>query len=79
MGYFANGTEGEMYEQQYCSRCIHAQSENGCTVWFLHMLHNYDECDKPHSFLHTLIPRGKDYGNEECRMFAPTQGKESAP
>jgi len=24
MGYFSNGSEGECYEEHYCSRCVHA-------------------------------------------------------
>lgn len=30
MGYFANGTEGDMYEEQYCDRCVHQNAEVGC-------------------------------------------------
>lgn len=71
MGYFSNGTEGEIYEGDYCSRCVHQKiDDGGCAVWFLHMLHNYDECNKPNSFLHSLIPLVKDgIGNEQCLMF----------
>lgn len=72
MGYFSNGTEGEMYELQYCIKCIHNMDpDKGCPILFLHMMHNYDECDKEDSFLHVLIPRGKDHGNERCSMFIP--------
>lgn len=76
MGYFSNGTEGMMYESEFCSRCVHQNGpdgESGCAVWLLHMLHNYEECNKPDSFLHTLIPRRKDdLGNEQCAMFHPS-------
>lgn len=69
MGYFSNGTEGEMYRERYCSRCIHEQD---CRVWMLHELHNYDECNNEFSFLHVLIPRSKDkLSNERCNMFVP--------
>lgn len=74
MGYFSNGTEGEMYVDEYCSKCIHA---GACPVWGLHLMHNYDECNKPDSFLHVLIPRSKDdLSNERCAMFvqAPSMG-----
>jgi hypothetical protein len=68
MGYFSNGTEGESYQADYCSRCV--VHERGCAVWFLHMMHNYEECNKEASFLHVLIPRSKDkLGNERCTMF----------
>lgn len=44
---------------------------------FLHLMHNYQECNKPESFLHVLIPRSKDkLGNEQCAMFL---GKASTP
>lgn len=77
MGYFPNGTAGDMYEERYCSRCIHgADPDKGCNVWLLHMLHNYDECNNPHSFLHTLIPRAGDGSNKECTMFVAAAGKE---
>lgn len=67
MGYFSNGSEGEGYEEEYCSRCEH---QDGCAVWLAHMLYNYDECNKENSILHLLIPRSKDHlGNERCSMF----------
>lgn len=67
MGYFSNGNEGMDYEARYCDHCVH----NGkCTVWLLHNLHNYKECNNNDSMLHTLIPRSKDgIGNEKCTMF----------
>ena len=73
MGYFSNGTEGEIYEDAYCSRCIHNDASGPyCPVLALHKLHNYDECNKPDSFLHVLIPRSKDgLSNERCTMFVP--------
>jgi len=72
MGYFSNGTEGDMYEAEYCQRCIHYEDPNGdgCMVWLAHLVHNYDECNKPDSILHLLIPRSKDGpGNDRCKMF----------
>jgi hypothetical protein len=79
MGYFPNSTAGMDYEEQYCSRCIHgwAHKEDGmCAVWLLHMLHNYKECNKPDSFLHTLIPLKKEgLGNAQCAMFVEDKGR----
>lgn len=78
MGYFSNGTEGEFYYDNYCSRCIHNAEERGklCSIWSLHLRHNYEECNKKDSFLHVLIPRNKDGFNDICTMFveraAPT-------
>lgn len=72
MGYFANGTEGLLFEEQYCERCVHyvADPESGtCPVWMAHLLYNYEQ----HSneavkvILGLLIPRIPT-GNE-CAMF----------
>lgn len=72
IGYFANGTEGEMYHEQYCSRCIHESGERRCAVWTAHLMRNYSECNNEDSILHILIPR-KEIGNGECRMFVATE------
>lgn len=70
MGYFSNGTEGMIYEEHFCFRCIHDKDEDGCAVWLAHMLRNYDECNKKDSILHLLIPRDEESGrNGKCRMF----------
>lgn len=73
MGYFSNGCEGESYFAHYCERCVHMPKrpeDGGCPVWGLHLIHNYDECNKDDSFLHVLIPRTPDkLYNEQCAMF----------
>ncbi len=73
MGYFANGTEGDMYEEEFCSRCVHygdMDKDELCPVWEAHLLYSYDDCNKPESILHILIPRDDLTGdNEQCRMF----------
>jgi len=69
MGYFSNGSEGAEYEAKWCSRCVHI---GACSVWLLHFVSNHQECNKPDSFLHTLIPRSPDgLYNEQCTMFYP--------
>lgn len=68
MGYFSNGSEGMDYQEHYCSKCIHDEKQS-CPVWLLHLLHNYEECNKPDSFLHVLIPRTKTGANGQCTMF----------
>jgi hypothetical protein len=77
MGYFSNGTEGDCYYEQYCSRCLHNGDEDGpyCPVWALHKEYNYAECNKEDSFLNALIPR-EGHGNGRCKMFvlAPSMG-----
>ena len=77
MGYFSNGTEGELYQEQWCARCWHdvAFRERGegigCPIWGSHLLHNYERDDaKVLDVLNRLIPRNRDgLGNKQCRMF----------
>lgn len=69
MGYFSNGSEGDAYEREYCSKCIHNNDEGGCAVAVAHRIHNYSECNNPDSILHMLIPMSKDAFNEKCKMF----------
>lgn len=48
MGYFSNGTEGMMFEEAWCSRCVHSDDRPGkaigdkdnppCPVWMAHLL-----------------------------------------
>lgn len=73
MGYFSNGTEGEMYREKYCERCVHdGHGENNCPVWSLHLLHNYDQNENEtlKALLDELIPR-EGICNQQCRMFIP--------
>jgi len=69
MGYFSNGTEGEMFEDAWCSRCVHSDISGDreigvdppCPVWTAHMLYAYELCNEdehPGSvILELLIPR----------------------
>ncbi len=68
MGYFSNGTEGAIYEDRYCSRCIHSDLGPGkeigvdkpCPIWMMHLLYAYELCnEKDHPgkvMLDTFIP-----------------------
>jgi hypothetical protein len=75
MGYFSNGTEGDLYEAEFCANCVHRDGPDGsgCAVMLAHALHNYKECNNPDSILHLLIPQGHpEKGgrwNEQCTMF----------
>ncbi len=71
MGYFPNGTSADIFEEEYCSKCVHNKNEHeSCSVWVAHEIHNYDECNNKDSILHILIPRSEDgLGNEKCGMF----------
>lgn len=69
MAYFSNGSEGSMYEEQWCSRCVH---NDGCTVWLAHLLFNYDLCNKDdpgNQILEMLIPTRPDGFADKCTMF----------
>lgn len=75
VGYFANGTEGAIYEEHYCMRCIHYGPEDGpgCPIWFAHLLYAYDECNSDSNakaMLDMLIPiEPGGYRNLQCTMF----------
>lgn len=74
MAYFANGEEGDMYEELYCSRCAHRRDpEQGecCPVLMLHLLWNYEQCDgdgHKGMALGLFIPR-EGTTNQQCEMF----------
>lgn len=54
MAYFANGTEGAIFEEQWCSRCVHNDFTHGkeigvdppCPVWVAHQLYAYELCNE---------------------------------
>lgn len=72
MGYFANGTEGDMFEARQCARCVHEDPDKGCPVFLAHVLYAYELCNqKEHPgkvMLDMLIPR-KGAHNDDCAMF----------
>lgn len=73
MGYFPNGTSNEIYRERYCSGCYH-DVRGDCPIMLLHLVHNYEECNKEHSFLHALIPRDKETGdNRMCKLYVPSK------
>ena len=59
MAYFANGTEGEVYEAEYCNKCVHNLPDYGCPCLTAHSIWNYDECNNKDSVLHKMIPMAK--------------------
>jgi hypothetical protein len=73
MGYFSNGTEGDIYERQYCFRCVHENPTRGCPVMSLHLLYAYGAEGDMKAALNDLIPRKENgIGNEKCTMFITT-------
>ena len=70
MGYFSCGCEGMNYEAEWCDNCVHQHPKFGCPIWDVHLLYNYEECNKPDSILHKLIPRTKNgLWNDKCVFF----------
>lgn len=69
MGYFSNGTEGAIFQEQYCIRCVHDRNED-CRIWLLHLLHNgAKESSETQHILDTLMPRSEDGLTNTCAMF----------
>lgn len=68
MGYFANGTEGDMYFAEWCHHCVHWSDEHGCPCWLIHLQMNYEECNNEDSVLHKMIPRD-GCENQQCFSF----------
>jgi hypothetical protein len=78
MGYFSNGTMGEMYETRYCERCIHYSELPGCPVFVLHLVWNYDQHSDPTKAeaLEQFIPTlDAPPWNGPCKMFVAKEGK----
>ena len=74
MGYFSNGTEGMIYQEEHCIHCDHDTDEK-CQVWLLHLIYSYELCNEPDNFLNLLIPRSKNgLTNEKCTMFTQRKG-----
>lgn len=76
MGYFSNGTEGEIYYERWCSRCVHDINED-CPVWAAHLMYSYQAQGRVNkgdnalsNCLHMLIPKANDgLSNAQCLMF----------
>lgn len=85
MAYFSNGTEGMIYEAQYCDKCVHRDGQDGksgCPVWVAHFLYAYEECNSASNaktILDMLIPMESagttpDYDvAAKCSMFHPAK------
>ena len=75
MAYFSNGTEGMIYEEKWCSRCVHAPTEDcECVVLQAHALYSYELCNEKgtpgKTILDMMIPMSDDgLFPEKCAMF----------
>ena len=63
MAYFSNSSDGYSFDEQCCA-CVFG--EEGCPIWFVQMIYNYDACNIPvaREILDELV---KDDGT--CMMF----------
>lgn len=85
MAYFSNGTEGMMYEERYCDKCLHSTNEDdemyGCPVLDLHLFWNYEqntghpekdtELSNAKTFALEMFIEREGIGNKKCKMFSP--------
>ncbi len=76
MAYFANGTDGMVYEDKWCCRCVHGHDaeESMCPVWFAHQLWNYDNRADGEiaTVLDAMIPTREDGFPDKYNMFVST-------
>ena len=75
MAYFSNGTEGMLYNEEYCLKCINwdynEETGGSCPIWDTHLLFEGEEVQ---SLLDFLIPQGtfndkNEYCFSECSMY----------
>lgn len=69
MAHFSNGTEGMMYQEQYCDNCKHWSDDHGCPIWLLHELHVGEPDWQP--ALDKMIPVRADQFADECATYWP--------
>lgn len=72
--YFSNGTEGQMYEERYCSRCTHGRNEDSCAIMNAHFLAAgedgwADDASPIRMVLDQLIPLDDEHYNQRCTMM----------
>jgi hypothetical protein len=73
MGYFSNGTEGEIFEARHCRRCVHFGDDgfgnddgDCCPIMFAHVCYQ-GETGAVEDILGMLIKRNGI--TNECAMF----------
>ncbi len=94
MGYFANGTEAGSFEERFCSRCVHYDTEIGvdppCPVWMAHTLYAYELCNEkehPGKVILEMLIEQKEFTaadgisafDNECKMFHAREGRDVHP
>jgi hypothetical protein len=81
MGYFSNGTEAEIYENEYCRKCVHYYKDDGidpCAIMAAHVFYQDVDCwrDCAEEILDMLIPREGAH-NGQCTLFYEEKRNES--
>jgi len=85
MAYFANGTEGEIYERNICEGCLNYKLDEesdtyGCPILDLHFMHNYDQFaehekdevgKKRASLIRSILERFISDKTKVCTMYVP--------
>lgn len=75
MAYFSNGTEGDIYREAFCARCIHDREDKMCPVWEIHFDFAYELCNAYGTpgkhMLDRLIPMDGRHYPAQCAMFYP--------
>ncbi len=80
MAYFPNSTSAELYQEEYCERCIHwtdnGSGSLGCPIMDAHFMYCYELCNqKQHPgkvILDMLIPDDKERCQAaKCNFFVP--------
>ena len=70
MGYFSNGTEGNIYESEYCEKCVHYDHKQGedkpCPIWMHHLLHNGTNNEYVQEILNSFITV-EGIENKKCK------------
>lgn len=78
MAYFANGTEGSIYEENYCDKCKNWR-KGGCPIMDLHLIYSYELCNSKSvgkKMLDFLIPEDeKNCCADKCSMFLKKENK----
>jgi hypothetical protein len=81
MGYFSNGTEGALFEERFCNRCVHSEIGRGeeigvgkpCPVWMAHLLYAYELCNEEEHpgkvILDMLMPRVEFVASDGIKAF----------
>lgn len=70
----SNGTEGEMFQERYCYRCVHdANEDSPCEILTAAMVFGLEDAGYPREWLYDAN------GRPSCTAFLIDNPKERAP